>query len=222
VNTINEIIRYASIFSIAIPLLFYLFRIKSLSKSSHAIGILVIISAVLDATGAFLFMKGISSTLVSNIYGLLLFFLLCWFYYELFVKKSNGHNYKIIFFLGIVLYVVCLIITLSGQSIFQYQGLLRSFSGIIIIVYSVAFFFYLFEVEPIAPLQLRRSLWFVCGTMFYFVASIGVFVVFRYILANTESSILKTIWSIHNVANIVKNISFAIGFYYTAKLIDIN
>jgi hypothetical protein len=218
ISMINTaLITYASAFSVTIPLLLYLSRIRSLSKAGHSIGVLVIISGLLDAAGWFLSSRKISTVLVSNIYGFLLFSILCWFYYELFIKKSNNHNYRIVLFTGIAAYVICLFIVLATQGLFQYQDLLRAFSGIIILVLSISFFHYLFKSGPATTLKLYQALWFAMGIVFYFAASIGVFICFQYLLTQTTPDVVQVLWSVHNVNNIIKNILFALGFYYVGR-----
>jgi hypothetical protein len=214
---ITELIPYASAFSVVIPLVLYASRIRNLPKAGHAIGALVISSAVLDATSWFLASRKISTVLVSNIYGLLLFSLLCWFYYELFIKKSNNHNYKITLFTGVTAYVICLVIVLFTQGVFQYQDLLRAFSGLIILAFNIAFFHYLLQSSSATLLQLYQALWFTSGVTFYFLASIGVFVCFQYLLVQTTPDVVEVLWSVHNVNNTIKNIVFAFGFYYAGK-----
>jgi hypothetical protein len=213
-NTI-EIIRYVSNCSIILPVFFYFFSRKSLSASSHIIGLLVIISGLCDGITFILFKKQISGVLISNFYGVSLFGLLSWFYYELFIKKSHNKNYRSILFAGTTVYFMCFIITLVVQGIFQYHDLLRSFGGGIIVTYSIVYFSSLSKTE-VAP-ELKGSSWFVGGIIYYFAISISIFVLFQYLITNTEPNVMRAIWSVHNISNTIKNILFAFGFYYAGK-----
>jgi hypothetical protein len=212
-NTI-EIIRYISNASVLVPIFMYVFKRKALSPSSHIIGALIITSVICDGISLFLFSKEISTVLVSNIYGVLLFSLLSWFFFELLTKESFNKNHRIIFFAGSTIYLICLIITLIIQGFFQYQDLLRSFGGIILVVYSIVYFDYMRKAQVS---RLNGSLWFVGGITFYFAMSIGIFVLFQYLIGDTKPDVMRAIWSIHNVSNTLKNIAFAIGFYYSSK-----
>jgi hypothetical protein len=214
-NTIVEIIRYASIFSIGAPLLFYVVKMRKLPKSSHVVGGLMIALALSDVIAAILFEKKISTVSLFNIGQSMQFFLLCWFYYELFIGKSYNNNYRNIFFSGIVGYVACFVITLFVQNFFlHYQSLLWIFSNIVIIAYSIVFVHHLFQMGPAVTVHLHHSLWFVGSIVLYFIISIVVFILFQYLITDAKPEAMRAIWSVHNVSNIIKNILSAVGFYY--------
>jgi uncharacterized membrane protein YwzB len=221
VNTTSDIISYISIFSVVIPLLFYFFRIKSLPKVGHIAGVVVIFYALSEVIFTTLVSKKISTAPASNIYFLLHFALLNWFYYELFIKKNHNGNYRILLITGIVLYVACFIITLFKLGFFQYHGLLRALGGMIIITYSAAFLYYLLTAN--IPLHLQASdgaFWFVGGIVFHLSVTIGIYITFQYVFTNAETDLLRDVWSIHNVCNVIKNMAFAAGFYHMGKNIS--
>jgi hypothetical protein len=221
VNTTSEIIRYTSISSIVIPLLFYFFRIKPLPKVGHIAGVIVIFYALSEGIFAALFIWKMNSVMVSNIYFLLHFFLLNWFYYELFIKKNRNGNYRILLISGIVVYAVCFIGTLFKLGIFQYHGLLRALGGLIIITYSVAFLYYLLTANiPLHPQLFDGSFWFVGGIVFHLSVTIGIYITFQYVFTNAENDLLRDVWSIHNVCNVIKNMAFAAGFYHMGKSVS--
>lgn len=215
-NTVIEIIRYASNFSIIAPILVYFAWRKSLPAPQHVIGLLVVVSGLTDVISMILFRQQMSTVLVSNLYGLLLFGLLSYFYFRLYIRDSYNENHRSLFFTGTVVYCLCLAITIFLQGLYQYQDLLRAFGGLIIIAYSVAYFNFIHKGGPVAA-QLNGSLWFVGSIIYYFATSIAIFVLFQYLITKTEPDIMRAIWSVHNVSNVIKNVVFALGFYYTAR-----
>jgi hypothetical protein len=214
-NNVVELIRYISIFSVVIPLLIYLGSFKKLERPSHVIGILVIFYAVLDAIVAVLYSRKIPTVLLINLAQSAQFFLICWFYYELLIKKSLNSNYRLLLVTCITIYLSCLGFTVFKLGFFQSQSLLWVFEGIVIIVFGIAFFHYLFQSGSASSPHLRHSAWFAGGFIFYFTISTSVFVLFQYLLSETTPDVMRTLWSVHNIGNIVKNIAFAIGLYYT-------
>src|SRR5690349_19612131 len=120
-KSMSEIIMYASIFSVAFPLIFYLFRIKNLNRSGHKIGAIVVVSAICDAIAYSLSRAGISPVLVINSYFLISFILLSWFYSDL---LQNPRGKKTVQW-GFGIYMVAyLVINVFFQSFTEYQTLM--------------------------------------------------------------------------------------------------
>jgi hypothetical protein len=204
-----EIIRLASILSVAVPLVIYLMKIRNVSKPVHLIGILTIASAIADLSVAFFFAKGQSTVIIFNIYSILLFLLLSWFYYEIFLTKKGQRTVLG----GVAVYIISFILltTTAHQSFFQYQTFLWTIAGMIMIIFSISYFLYLFS----APVTLSNFelLWINSGVLLYFSLNLFLFVMSGYVLTRLDPEISLLIWSFHNVNNIMKNVLLAFGIY---------
>jgi hypothetical protein len=208
---ISEIIRLASNISLLVPLLIYISRIKYASRQLHIVGAIVIVSCLSDLIGYILFKRNESTTLVFNAYYLLLFLLLSWFYYEILFQNSQ----RKMVWVGMVVYLLSFIlITLFVQGLDEYQTLMWLITAIIMISYSIGYFFYsLSTVDPNRYLN-YSFIWINIGVMIYFCLNLFLFTIGDYVLTKLDPLTSALIWSTHNVNNIIKNIFFAIGIYF--------
>jgi hypothetical protein len=208
---ISEIIRIASIGSVLFPLALYLFRVGQASKALHLIGVLTFVSALSDITGYFLFARGQSTVVLFNVYYILTFLLLTWFYYEIYATR-NG---KMTIISGLVVYVIAFAVVSFYQSFLQYQTLMWTITGMTMIIYSISYFLYLFSTPSM--MSNYGLLWINSGVLLYFSLNLFMFVMSSYVLTKLDSEISLLIWSFHNVNNIMKNILLALGVFAFSK-----
>jgi predicted membrane channel-forming protein YqfA (hemolysin III family) len=213
-DRISDFIRLASNISLLVPLLIYISRVKYASRQIHLIGAIVILSCLSDLIGYILFKRSESNVLVFNGYYFMLFFLLSWFYYEILFQHRQG---KIVW-VGIAVYLLSFIlITLFFQGLDEYQTLMWVITAIMMITYSIGYFFYsLSTVDPNRYLN-YSFIWINVGIMIYFGMNLFLFTIGDYVLTQLDPLTSALIWSSHNVNNIIKNILFAIGIYFYQK-----
>jgi hypothetical protein len=211
-QNITEIIRLASICSVALPLVFYFVKIKYVSKAVHLIGIITIASAISDLGAFILFSQGQSTIVLFNSYYVILFLLLTWFYYEILLTRSG----KTTIITGLIIYAISFIlITLYVQGFLEYQTFMWTLTGMMMIIFSISYFLYLFSART--TITNYELLWINSGVLLYFSLNLFLFVISSYILTQLDPEISLLIWSFHNVNNIMKNILFAFGIYAFSK-----
>jgi hypothetical protein len=215
---ISEIIRIASNISLLLPLAIYLTRIKYASTRVHIIGALIIVSGVCDLVGFVLHGGRQSTAILFNTYYAMLFFLLTWFYYEILFLNTR----RMMVWIGLAIYLQSLIlITIFVQSFFEYQTLMWVITAIIMIIYSIAYFFYSFSTIPVPSLFGYTFMWINSAVLIYFCLNLCLFILGNYVLTRLEPEVSLLIWSFHNVNNIIKNVLFAVGIYfYKRKIAD--
>jgi hypothetical protein len=207
--SVGEIVAHASSLSVVIPLVLYFTKIGRADRPAHIIGVLLIVAATCDITGYLLFKSGQSTAVVFNVYYTLLFFLLCGFYYEIFFKKFKK---QIAITVGILAYSVSFIlITFYVQEFFYYQNLIWMIAGIILIIYSIAYFLNSLASIPSIHLFDSSLTWFNSGVLFYFSFSIFLFGMGSFLFSKQDPQVTLLLWSTHNINNIIKNILFTIG-----------
>ena len=213
---ISEIIRMASNLSLLVPLSVYLTRIRYASRQVHIIGILIIVSGVCDLAGLILFSHRQSTVVLFNTYYALLFLLLTWFYYEaLFVNTR-----RIMIWIGLAIYLQSFIlITVYVQNFLQYQTLMWLITALIMITYSIAYFFYSLSTITTSGYFGYSLVWINIGVMIYFCLNLFLFLMGNYVLTKLDAETSALIWSSHNVNNIIKNILFAVGISFYKKKI---
>lgn len=208
---ISEIIRIASNVSLLVPLVAYLSRMKFASRQIHIIGILVIVSGFFDLVGFIFFSRQQSTVVLFNAYYLILFLLLTWFYYEvLFVNTRRA-----MVWIGIAIYVPSFIlVTFFVQNFLEYQSLMWLITAVMMIMYSIAYFFYSLSAIVSSGYYGYSSIWINVGVMIYFCLNVFLFVMGNYVLTKLDPETSALLWSSHNINNIIKNILFAVGIYY--------
>lgn len=205
-NSMSEIISYASMFSVAFPLILYLLRIRHVSRSGHKIGAIVIISAVSDIIGYFLFQAKMSTVLVFNGYFLISFVLLSWFYSDVLQSTRGKRTVQ----WGLGLYVLSfIVITAFFQSFNEYQTLMWTLAGAICIIFSISYFISVFS--SMRPMNDFGLLWINSGILFYFSFNLFLFIMSSYVLTRLEPELGLIVWSFHNVNNIIKNVLIGLG-----------
>ncbi len=203
--SVPEIIRFASIFSVAFPLLLYVGRLREFSTPGHKVGAILIVSALSDLIALYLFQHDISTALLFNIYYLLFFLLLSWFYSEVLSERTRRAVV-----IGVVIYAIgFLVLTLFVQSLNEYQTLMWTLAGAISIVFSISYFINVFSSTR--PMNDTGLLWVNSGILFYFSFNLFLFVMSKYVLTELEPEPSLVVWSFHNVNNIIKNILIGLG-----------
>lgn len=210
-DKVSEIIRVASNLSLLVPLIIYLSRVKYASRQVHIIGILIIISGLCDLIGFILFNRNQSTVILFNIYYALLFLLLTWFYYEaLFVNTR-----RIMIWIGLAVYLQSFIlITIYVQNFMQYQTVMWLITAIIMITYSIAYFFYSLSTITSTGYFGYSLIWINIAVMIYFCLNLFLFLMGDYVFTKLDPETSALIWSSHNINNIIKNILFAVGIYF--------
>jgi hypothetical protein len=210
----SEVIRVASNLSLLLPLAMYLTRIKYASRQVHIIGILLIVSGLCDLLGFILFEQRQSTVVLFNSYYALLFILLTWFYYEVLFVNTR----RIMIWIGLAVYIQSFIlISVFVQNFLEYQTLMWLITAIIMITYSIAYFFYSLTTITTTGFFGYSLIWINIGVMIYFCLNLFLFVMGNYVLTKLDPDTSALIWSSHNINNIIKNILFAVGIYFYKK-----
>jgi hypothetical protein len=205
-DSISDILRIASIVSVAFPLVSYLIKIRSAAKPVHLIGVLTIVSALSDLIGGVYFAQGRSTVVLFNSFYIMQFLLLAWFYYEI----STTPKGKATITGGLIVYVVAFVlITVFLQTFFEYQTFVWTISGMIMIIFSTTYVVYLFSAGTL--MDNHGSFWINGGILYYFSFNLFLFVMSSYVLTKLEPQISMLIWSFHNANNVVKNMLIGVG-----------
>lgn len=208
---LSSIIRFASNLSVIVPLAIYLARIQYASRAIHIIGLLLVVSGACDLAGLMMLQQKESTAPLFNVYYVLLFALLTWFYFEIF----GSGNRKAIVLLGLAVYVPSFIlITQFVQPFNSYQTLMWLITGIIMMVFSIGYFLNSFSRIHQPEFFNYSFIWINSGVLIYFALNLFLFILANHVLTRADPMMSAMIWSFHNVNNILKNVLFAIGIYF--------
>lgn len=207
---VPEIVRLASNLSLAVPLALYVSRIKRVHREIHIIGALLVVSGVCDLIGFILFSRQESTVVLFNTYYIILFLLLSWFYHQVLFTSHQ----RVLVWAGIALYAIAfLLVTAYVQGFTEYQTLMWLVTAVIMILYSIAYFFHSLTLIVNDGVFGSSLVWINIGVMLYFILNLFLFVMGNHLLTNLDPGTSAMIWSSHNINNILKNLLFAIGIY---------
>lgn len=217
-ESFSEVIRFASVFSVAFPLLAYLVKFRNASRPIHIIGMLAIISAASDTLALVFFSQNTSTVLLFNSYYVISFALLALFYLSVMQEKTG----KTTVMIGIVIYLVAFVLlSVSYQPFTEYQTFVWTLTGMIVLVLSVYYFLYIFGMRT--PMNNNALLWINSGILYYFSLNLFLFVMSSYVLTKLEPQISLLIWSFHNINNILKNVLIGFGISsFTKSAAEVN
>ncbi|RFZ84084.1 hypothetical protein DYU05_00135 [Mucilaginibacter terrenus] len=121
-------------------------------------------------------------------------------------KKRN-----IIYGLATLFVLFCIANTLFWQSTMIMNSYTRSVGAIILIGYSLVYFFKQDVHEETIEWSSEGLNWITAGLLLYYSCSLFMFIFFNYLLV--PSTIVSIIWDVHNLILLIEYILFAIGFY---------
>jgi hypothetical protein len=206
--TIPEIIAHASSLSVIVPLALYLVHFRRANKPVHIIGVLMVVAGLCDLAGFILYQSHKSTAVVFNVYYSAVFFLLSYFYYEIFFRTRH----KAALFIGVAVYIIAFVlITFYVQEFFFYQNLVWMIGAIIMILFSITSFVNSLSAIPSTHLFSTSTIWVNTGILFYFSLSLFLFSMGDYLFNRQDPQVTLLLWSTHNVNNLIKNVLFAVA-----------
>jgi hypothetical protein len=210
---LQRVIGALSNISVLAPITFYFLKIKSVPKSSHLIGILVITSFIFDAVGYIRFINKQPTVVLFNAYSLIQHMLLSVYFYKILFNKSM----RFVFAAGIVVFAVGYIFIFAlAQHFTEYQSYAWTLSSLVLAFYGCVYTSHQLRSPSLYDRHFQSVLFINAAIVIYFSFGFLMFVVDQYLLSSNPEIVGAT-WSFHNVNNTVKNIVLAIGLYYTGK-----
>ena len=206
-------ILYASIFSILLPIAFWIQKyFKLQSYFLTILGALLLLSAASDTASYVLAMLGKPADVILNIFFVLQFALLAALYVYFLPKR------KLFVYSGIALFLLCFfVVTPRYQSIQEYQSITRTVGGILLLGFSMLYYASLFTDSHVQQVTLYAPFWINSAVFVYFGFSLYLFVTSTYVFEHATPQEAMIFWSFHNTNNILKNIIYAVGIYkYTS------
>lgn len=206
----NILIAHLSGISVFIPLSFAFLQWRKLSNSLSLLRWLLICNVVTDITQSVLgLVFGIPNGFVGDIYLFQQFaFLLFIFHFEIDRKKIL----KITFAIFIVLYAGGLLF-LRGYP--ELISILHALMSLVLIIVCIVFFHTLLSEMKVDDIHRLPILWIAFGVLLYYSGNLFVFVAQSYLLHKT--AVFGSMWVLHNLLNIIKNIFFAIALWRSYK-----
>ncbi|MEM6321748.1 MAG: hypothetical protein AAF960_29075 [Bacteroidota bacterium] len=202
------LIMMLSVYSISIPLLSGIYRIKHLTELQRLIGLSVLLSLGGELIGIFLAKAGINNLYVFHTFTVLQFALLTLIMEkELvpFVSKRTLRGLMVGFT------ILALFDAFWWNGIENFNNYARTISSILLISLVILFFYKTLQELRIKNLEREPLFWLSIGILIYHSGSSLIFLFSNYV--KTSELALLTLWGIHAIFNIFLNISYAIALW---------
>jgi hypothetical protein len=206
-----EVIQWSSYLSCLIPLAFYLYGFRRFPIQNHLIGAVIILSATIDTISLFA-----NFPFIHNLYEILQFLLLNWFYYVLVYNKKS----EFIALVSIGSFLAVLIYSFLQKTSFNFYFFnVWGIGAIVMVVHALVYVVNIprMLIQRYFDNNLLSNLMFNASIFIYFFVSLVAFFLIDAASKSQTTDSLRGVWSIHNAFNIMKNIGFAVAFYQTGK-----
>ena len=197
---------YSSIFSPLIPLIIVGIVVKKLRQTEYKIITTLIICSFFSDVISGIFIEG-NNYLILFFYGLIEFITLLLFFN--FALKMKNRITQIIILVYVLYYFLNSIFI---EGFFEFNTYARSVESLIMISMCLFYFYNIYTNELNIYIEKSPSFWIVIGVLFYFSGALFSFILSSDILSKSPDRFYNS-WALHNLANILKNILFAIGLW---------
>ncbi len=201
---------YASFFSIVVPLAVGLYRKKYFNPATYVLFYLLFTSLVAEATIFCLHLYHINNLFVSRAYTLVEFMLLSVF----FLKVLPRPAIKFVIRLIIVLFLAIAATDLGMNGFALMDNISSTVESIILMVYTLAAFYFLVVNPPNANIYSTPAFWFYTGILTFFSCDLFLFIFSNYIQRH-YAKVSYELWGIHSINNIIFYLLISIGFWKT-------
>lgn len=206
------LITNVSKYSVALPALIGVFVYFRLENTQKVILLLVLISVLSEVSAHILGFTGAGQTVVYYLFTCFEFGLLTYVF-------AHGIRpfFKPSFFVTIAFFLLFFTVLdmfwISG--IAQFNSYSTAVEGLILIFFSLTFFYKTLHELKIRYLEREPLFWISTGVLLYFSSSLFIFLFTNYV--NSSTAALFLIWSVHGIFSILLNV-----FYSTALWVKPN
>lgn len=199
------LVSYMSMGSAIIPVSIAVME-RKITKEFAPLVMALTISLICDTLAYFLASHSNNTHWVGNIYLILQFSLLVW----MFRNHSRNKKMNDIILISFIFFFLINLTFFQGPWIFN--SLSNVIASLILISFCLYYFYRLLNDLPTIHIQHLPMLWISFGVLTYYGGNFFLFLVKNY-LTYGEAGSHKTMWILHNLLNILKNILFAIGLW---------
>ena len=201
-------------YSILLPVLIGLVKIKVLPNSAKIIWYYLLVSGVVSFLAYFVGRVMHANNLwLIHVYTALEVILFCWFYKKILLAPENS---KLFWLLPVVFVLLCIINAVKFQSIYTYSSYTRSVEAIICLVFALNYFARLATVDAGKKTFLMPEFYFNSGIFLYFSGAFMLFVFSNFII-NSSSHTYYVLWVIHAALVLCMYLFFSVGFMLCKK-----
>lgn len=200
---------YLSLASTVAVLVFAFFQWKWLEGDFRLLFWAVIASVLSDVISALLSINNINTWSVGNVFIIVHFALL----FVLLGEQRRVAVLKVFFYACFVFSVINYFFIQSPLTFNSYTAYA---SGILMIISAISFLYQIMNTTPVEKVQTLPMLWLAFGVLVYYGGTLFLFLFNNYLIAHLPEN-HQSIWVLHNLINITKNVFFFITIWVNYK-----
>ncbi|WP_367390417.1 hypothetical protein [Lewinella sp. LCG006] len=198
-----------STYSVALPLVVGLLRLKRLQIIQRYVLALIVFSILVELAavllGRLLHLRNLP---LLHVFSVVQFTLLWLIFAQRLIPPFSKKLFGGILGIFWIFAIVCAI-WIDG--IFNFNAHARSFGAILIIVFCLSYFYQRLRKLDLENLETDPLFWVATGSLIYFSGSLILFIISNYILANESMSF--SMWGVHGIFNTFNNLFFMIALW---------
>lgn len=198
-----------SVFSALLPILIYLFFIKRNKGNGYG---LIFLYALFSFCTDFVFLLLNSATASFYIYSLFTILEYCLFTVFFYLHLNNPLMRKLIIG-GSLVFFASALYSIATTKDFQFDSFPASIESILIICYSVLFFYNQLKNPVTTFIYSSKEFWVIVAILLYLSTTLFLFISSAYMSEEERN----TYWPINSIANIIKNLLLALSFILIAE-----
>ncbi len=189
------------------------FRIKNISYELRLIRLLMLFSIVIDLACLFMSKNGINTHPLGNLFSLIQSIIFTLIFFNALKLKKFAIGAAIIYstFFLINYFLI--------QSPYQFNSYSHTISSVLFILLALLYFKLLLKDLPEDFVYGIPMIWICVGVLVYYSGNIFLFILNNY-FSNRVDGIQGTLWIIHNLLNISKNLLFFIALWQSQHKIS--
>lgn len=206
----------ASILSPLVPLICLLVYWKRQPRQNLILAVSIFISLTFDVISSVLYYYHTPNHISINLYFIVAFPAIMWFYHETLIKKSLKHITLI--FTAVFFLFAGIFIFRSGLNVLNHNMFMTS--SILVSITSLLFLrdLNLMDASDFLKNKFHQTNIVLNSSLaVYYFATVIVFAVSDYVFANASPEGFRLFWGFHNILNISKNIGIAFAYYLSGK-----
>jgi hypothetical protein len=193
-----------------IPIIIFFISADTKAKTTRAILYLSIASLLSDSINEIYVRSGHKGYIVYNIYFLVECGLLIYLFFIIGTIKKELAAIAAFSFL-----LLFAIVSLYYQNIHTYQNSIRLLGSCFFIICGLSFYGKFNKELPVDNPWTYDINWFVFAITLYYTQGLVTFGISRYVFENMPSNYGMNVWLLHLITDLIKNILFSIGLYYS-------
>jgi hypothetical protein len=202
---LSQMLRFVAYLSDLLPIIFFLlFKNRNIEKGLWVVFIYVFISFTIDNLFYLFSIPKNKEFYLFSIFTIIEYSLFSIFFYLYF----KSVRFKQLIILGSFVFLVLAVYSLSKGINYRFDSLPASMESILIISYSILFFYEQLKSQENSFIYSTKKFWIVIAIFLYMAATFILFVSTAYM--SEEERIVY--WPINLIANITKNILLSIAF----------